>query len=128
MALTPIIYDDAPAVAHVRRLAALETLSAPVRTISGTTHTCDADDLDAHLRCTNGSAVAMTIPPNASVAYPVNAVIEFEQAGAGQVTLVAGAGVTLNSRGGLLASAGQFAVLFAKKVATNTWTVGGDLA
>jgi len=53
--------------------------------------------------------------------------IEIEQAGAGTLSVVAGAGVTINSRGGDLVLAGQYAVAALKKVATDSWTLTGDL-
>jgi hypothetical protein len=74
------------------------------------------------------SANTLTVPPNSSVAFPVGTVINWEQHGAGTTTLTAGAGVTLNSRGGVLASAGQYGAGSMRKTATNTWLVAGDLA
>jgi hypothetical protein len=62
-----------------------------------------------------------------AVAFPINTVIEFEQAGAGALSVAAGAGVTINSRATDLTLAGQYAVAFVKKVATDTWTMNGDL-
>lgn len=97
-------------------------------TETGTSYTADADDAGRYIQFTNGSAVAFEIPPNGTVAFPVGTVITVEQNGAGAVTLTPGSGVTLNSRGGLLALGGQYAVAQVKKVATNTWTVIGDVA
>lgn len=97
-------------------------------TQSGTSYTAVLGDAAGYIQFTNGSAVAFTIPPNASVAFATGTVITIEQNGAGTVTLTPGAGVTLNSRGGLLATAGQYSVVQVKKVATNIWTVIGDVA
>lgn len=101
---------------------------APIRTVAGTSDTPGLADAEGYIRCTSGSPVVVTIPPNSSVAFTVKTVISIEQAGAGTVTLAADAGVTLNSRGGLLSLAGQYAVAQVKKVATDTWTVIGDVA
>jgi hypothetical protein len=98
-----------------------------VTTQSGTSYTAVLADADTYIQFTNGSAISFTIPPNSSVAFSVGTVIEVEQAGAGALSFVAGSGVTLNSRSSDLTLAGQYAVAFAKKVATNTWTVNGDL-
>jgi hypothetical protein len=98
-----------------------------VSTETGTSYTADIDDANAYIRFTSGSAIGFTIPPNSSVAFPVGTVIEVEQGGAGALSFVAGSGVTLNSRSSDLTLAGQYAVAFAKKVATDTWTVNGDL-
>lgn len=94
---------------------------------SGTSYTADLPDANTYIRFTNGSAISFTIPPNSSKAFPIGTVIEVEQAGAGALSFVAGAGVTLNSRASDLTLAGQYSVAFAKKVATDTWTINGDL-
>ena len=72
------------------------------------------------------SAVNLTVPPNASVPYPMDTRILFRQKGAGQVTLVAGSGVTLDSAVGLKTVA-QYSVGGILKIAVNTWAVVGDL-
>lgn len=100
----------------------------PVTTQSGTSYTAVLADANSYIQFTNGSAVTFTIPTNASEAFAVGAVIVIEQNGAGVVTIAPAGGVTLNSRGALLNTAGQYAVAQVKKVATNTWTVIGDVA
>lgn len=97
-------------------------------TQSGTSYTAVLGDAGGYIQFTNGSAIAFTIPANASVAFATGTVITVEQNGAGVVTLTPDTGVTLRSRGSLLATAGQYAVCQVKKVATNTWTVIGDVA
>jgi hypothetical protein len=96
---------------------------------TGTTYTTVLSDggTDKMLTLTNASAIACTIPPNSSVAYPVGMVISGLQGGAGVVTLTPGAGVTLTSRGGALKTAGTGAFFSALKTATDTWFVTGDL-
>lgn len=110
---------------YVRSVKALGD-QAPVADAT-TARTAALGDAGRYIRFSNGSAVTFTIPPNSDVAFPIGTVIEFEQAGAGAVTVAAGAGVTLNSRGADLTLAGQYAVGGVKKVATDTWTVWGDL-
>lgn len=75
----------------------------------------------------SGSAKNVTVPLNASVAYPVGTLIEVRQVGAGQVTIVATGGVTLRSRGGALKITGQYGAASLLKVATDTWSIQGDL-
>lgn len=72
------------------------------------------------------SANNLTVPPNASVAIPLNTQILVQQLGAGQTTIVAGAGVTLNSYAGLKL-VGQNAIAVLIKTGTNTWDVEGRL-
>lgn len=73
-------------------------------------------------------ATTVTVPPNSSEAFPIGAIVEVHRYGAGTVTLVAGAGVTLRSPGGLLAVASQYDTVAIRKRATNEWVVSGNLA
>jgi hypothetical protein len=98
-----------------------------VTTQTGTAYTAVLADADSMVRFTNASAVTFTIPPNSSVAFPVGSFIEIVQSGAGAVSVAAGSGVTINSRSADLTLAGQYAVAFVKKVATDTWIMNGDL-
>jgi hypothetical protein len=74
------------------------------------------------------AAVPVTVPPNASVAFPIGTRVRFTSAGAGNSSLVAGAGVTLNSRAAALTAAGQYSVFEAEKVGTNEWDILGDVS
>lgn len=76
---------------------------------------------------TNASANNLTVPPNSSVAFPVNTRIDLIQYGAGQTTIVAGAGVTLYSSGSKLKLTGQYSGASLWKKASDTWVVVGDL-
>jgi hypothetical protein len=73
------------------------------------------------------SANNLTVPPNSSVAFPVGTQIIVLQTGAGATTLVAGSGVTINSKLGNLQLADQWAGVTLVKRATNTWVAVGDL-
>ena len=73
------------------------------------------------------SGNTLTVPPNASVAFPIGTQIVILQTGAGQVTLTQGAGVTINATPGLkLRTTWSSATLI--KRATNTWVAIGDLS
>jgi hypothetical protein len=98
-----------------------------IDTVSGTSHTFATADGGKHKRFTSGSAITATVPPNSSDAIPIGTRIRCTAAGAGQVTLTPGSGVTLNSRGSALKSTAQYAVFEIEKVATNEWDVLGDL-
>jgi hypothetical protein len=74
------------------------------------------------------SANTFTIPPNSSVAFPIGTTLSGDQMGAGATTITAGAGVTINSRGAVYDTAGQFAMWSAVKVGTDEWNLTGDLA
>jgi hypothetical protein len=82
---------------------------------------------DAHkyIRCTNGSAVGVTVPPQTDVAWKDNTEIIIEQAGDGQVTVGAGSGVTLRTSQ-TLKTAAKYAAISVKRVASDEWVVGGE--
>ena len=73
------------------------------------------------------SANTLTVPLNATVAWPVGSSIDILQMGAGQTTIVATAGVTINSTPGLKIRT-QYASATLIKRATNTWILIGDLS
>jgi hypothetical protein len=98
--------------------APADTLIANVQ--SGTTYTLVLTDSGKVVEFTNVGAVAVTIPTNAAVAFPVGTILEIAQMGAGIVT-VSGAGVTLE---GTLVTSGQFTSLALRKRATDEWIVG----
>lgn len=76
---------------------------------------------------TSASAQTFTIPPHISIAFPVGTVMEVFQFGSGQITIAAGAGVTLLSDGGKVNTNAQYATISLRQRATNIWVISGDL-
>lgn len=74
----------------------------------GTTYTLVASDASKTVTCTNGSAITVTVPAST---FTTGQVVTIMQYGAGQVTLSAGGGMTLRSRGSQLKTAGQYSVV-----------------
>lgn len=95
---------------------------------TGTTYTTVLADDGKLVTCDNAAAIALTIPPNSSVAYGIGTQINIMQLGAGQVTITAGVGVTLRSAGSKLKTNAQYAVATCCKIATDTWVVVGNLS
>jgi hypothetical protein len=95
---------------------------------SGTTYTFVLADAGKTIRTSNGSAVTLTIPTNASVAYPIGTMIRIIQSGAGQVTIAPDGGVIMNSYGSATKTAGQYASAILQKVATDTWNLDGTVS
>lgn len=79
-------------------------------------------------QCSHATGLTVTVPPDASVAFDIGTQIFLTQIGAGTITIAAGAGVTINSKGGLLASGNQYGQISLLKTDTNTWLLVGDLA
>lgn len=99
-----------------------------VITIPGSTYTLLATDLvNQYLLFTNAVAVTLTVPSNSTLPLPVGTQIPFEQGGAGAITVIGAAGVTVNTRLTLV-SAGQYAVLMLVKTGFNNWELYGDAA
>lgn len=96
---------------------------------TGTTYTLVLSDAGKLVTLTNGSAITLTVPTNASVAYPVGTVIAVAQLGAGLVTVAGASGVTINGvTPGDDDLAGQWATASLTKLATDTWLLSGGLA
>jgi hypothetical protein len=74
---------------------------------------------------THASAVTLTVQPDATAAIPANAEYQIERRGAGNLTIVAGSGVTiLPPKGGsLILEDGDFVVL--KRTAENEYKLHG---
>lgn len=69
----------------------------------------------------------LVVPPNTDVAFPIGTQILFVQSSTGPVTIVPGSGVTVNSFGGALVTAGPYAGATLIKIDTNTWIAQGNL-
>jgi hypothetical protein len=76
-------------------------------------------DQDKVVVCTNTSAITITVPTEASVAFSVGSVVYIARTGSGDVTLAAAGGVTL-TRSGLM---GLNEELYVRKRASNSWIV-----
>lgn len=94
----------------------------------GTTYTPVLTDAGKVVTLTNGSAITLTVPTNASVAFPIGTQITIAQMGAGQVTVAGAVGVTVYSADSFLKLRAQYSSGTLIKTATNTWLLIGDLA
>ena len=109
-------------------LDAVATAMIALNAQTGTSYTAVLGDDGKLITCDNASAITFTVPPNSSVAFGIGTQINVMQLGAGQVTIAAGAGVTLRSSGSKLKTHSQYAVATCCKIATDTWVVIGNLA
>lgn len=75
----------------------------------------------------NGAGpLTLTVPTNATVAFPVGTVLYVGQLGAGQVTIAPAAGVTIRTSSSYTTRA-QYSTVMLRKIATNEWVLNGDL-
>lgn len=79
-------------------------------------------DEGAFLSCSG--AVTLTVPTNASRAFPIGTEILLYRAGTGAVGVAAASGVTIRSSGGLTITA-QFGVACLKKIGADEWLLFG---
>ena len=117
---------SAVTTSHEYRINSIEELNTNAQV--GTTYTLALTDGGKVVEMNNASANTLTVPPNSSVAFPVGAQILVLQTGAGQTTLAAGAGVTVNSKDGNLKLSAQWCAATLIKRASDTWVVVGDLS
>jgi hypothetical protein len=103
-------------------------IDEPINAQTGTTYTLVLTDSGKLITLANASAITLTVPTNASVAFAVDSVVNLAQTGAGQVTVTAAGGVTLHSYQSKTNLAGQYAGAMLKKTATDTWLLIGNLA
>ena len=94
----------------------------------GLTYTAALTDRGRMVTMNNAAANVLTIPPNATTAFPIGTEIRVLQIGAGATSITAGAGVTLNSIvTGSGALTGQWDEVRLYKAATDTWYATGSI-
>lgn len=130
MTAVPFLFPGLYLPEAARLKALLLKIQKPktIRTITGTTGALTADDFESHIRTTSGSAVALTVPLNATVGFPIGTVVTVNANGAGAVTLTPASGsVTLNKTAAKTLVITRYGEAKLRKVATNEWDVTGDL-
>ena len=102
-------------------------IAGSVNAQTDTTYTFVIGDAFKTVTLDNASAIAVTIPTNASVAFPTGARIDCIMLGAGTPTITGDTGVTVNgvSAGGATIEA-QYSGVSLLKIGTNTWVMFGN--
>jgi hypothetical protein len=109
---------------NVSGTVALDTITTNRQTTSYTLVLADQNKL---VELNNASANNLTVPLNATVAFPIGTQILLAQYGAGQTTIVATGGVTIRSSGAKLKLTGQYSGATLIKIATDEWYLFGDI-
>ena len=95
-----------------------------INTQTGTTYTLVLTDRDKIVEMNNGSANTLTVPTNASVAFPVGTTLTVIQYGAGSTTVEGDTGVTVNGvSAGSVAVDSQYGGVALYKRATDEWII-----
>lgn len=100
----------------------------PPSTIAAATHAPVLTQRGVHFLYTHAALCTVTLPSDATSAFPIGTFITGTRYAAGAVTFAAGGGATVQSPGGLLSIAAQYDTVDAVKVASNTWLLRGPLA
>jgi hypothetical protein len=124
IANNPLVTDASGNLSLSANVAGCRTINAQ----TGTTYTLALADANQMVTLSNASGITLTVPANGTIAFPTNTEIDLVQLGAGQVTVAAAGGVTINSYQSKLSIAGQYAGATLKKTGTNTWLLIGNLA
>lgn len=114
--------NDTTSSAHSQ--FALRSVETNARTDSYTLVLADAGKV---VEMGKATAQTLTVPTNASVAFPVGTKVDVVQTGAGEVTVAGASGVTINSAGNKLKVNAQWQAATLIKRATNTWLLIGAL-
>jgi hypothetical protein len=102
------------------------SVAQPINAQTGTTYTFVLGDAGYLVTFGSASATTVTIPTNASVAFPIGTHIDCLQVAAGKVTF-GGASVTINSKASNKSISAQWVAVTLIKTATDTWSLVGDL-
>jgi hypothetical protein len=111
-----------------RAVGSAELTNLTLNAQTGTTYTLVLTDAQKLVTLSNASSITATIPPNSSVAFTIGDQVNLMQIGAGQVTVAAGAGVTLQAQGSKVKLNGVWSTATLIKIATDTWVLVGNTA
>lgn len=129
---TDLVKDGASAIRTLGNAVDASFASVTLRAVTTTSDTFVLADLRNKLvTYSNAAAIAVTIPLNSSVAFPVGTSINIAQTGAGQVTISGASGVTVRSTGATATTPktrAQYSAITCIKIATDEWLCVGDIA
>ena len=119
--------DNDMSIATTAFVTDATTKETTQRSVVTTTDTLVLADAGGFVEYNNASTITVTVPPNSSVAFQLKTRIDLIQQGAGQVSVAAGAGVTIRSSGSKLKLTGQYSGATLLKRATDEWYLIGDI-
>ncbi len=92
-----------------------------------TNYTLVLSDAFKYVSENSSAPVAITVPTNASVAFPVGTFVGlYQRSATADVTVTSAGGVTLNSEGSKYKLFGPYALAGLLKTGTNEWVLGGN--
>lgn len=129
---TDLVKDGASAIRTIGNAVDASFAQLTLRAVTTTSDTFVLADLRNKLvTYSNAAAIAVTIPLNSSVAFPIGTSINIAQTGAGQVTISGASGVTVRSTGATATTPktrAQYSAITCVKIATDEWLCLGDIS
>lgn len=119
------LVDDADAATARVTLAAADRY--PTMTTQTGDYTLALTDAHSYVRMNSASSRTITVPANATVAFPTGTEIILIRYGTGALNVAAAGGVTINSPGSSLSISEQYGMAVLYKIGTNEWMLGGAL-
>lgn len=117
------VYDGSVWTDNIRKFFA-----NTVKSVTASTYSPVLADIGALVQLSDATGVALSVPLNSSIAFPIGTEIQFAQVSAGKITVTGISGVTVLAAGSKVKTAAQESVAFLKKVAVNTWRWYGDIS
>ena len=122
----PIAQDDGAGAFSTKYVLGSEVHNWSINKESAS-YTLLLTDAHNYVEMEVSSANVLTIPTNATVAFPIGTEIRVTQLGTGQTTITPDAGVTLRSISGKDKTTGQYSVATLFKRGLNEWYLFGDI-
>jgi hypothetical protein len=123
---TPAAYTNNTSIATTAQVhATVTTVPVSYHTTNMTLGPLDAGHM---VMVNSGTDTTITVPPEAAVNFPVNTRIDIVRWGSGNLTIVGGAGVGINSADGKTKLRATYSGATLWKQGTNNWLLIGDLA
>lgn len=90
-------------------------------------YTLALTDRNRLLRVNSSSNLTVTVPTNATVAFPVGSAVNLWRQGTGNVSVAGASGVTIRSSDNALSLADRYSGAVLMKIATDEWLLVGDI-
>ena len=114
-------------VTHIGAYADKITAEASIASTQSSSFTLSLGMKGQAVPVSSASAIVVTVPTNASVAFPIGSWVEIDRMGAGTVTIAAASGVTIRNAAAVLTLRVQYSTAMLRKIATDEWLIVGDL-
>jgi hypothetical protein len=106
----------------------LDLYSKVIVNISLDTYEVSENDLGKIIEMNSATSASVVIPPESSEPIPVYGKITIVSVGNGEIKIVPGFDVTINSIDSKTILSGKYAVVHIYKTSNNTWILYGDLS